>query len=214
VARRKELGLPERGNPDLEAEEGDELQDARELALDGLESRLPGKYRGYMTEVPRATPGNKAARELLRLLGPGRSVHLWGKPGNTKSHLAIHAAVGLIERYGLRVKFLDRLAIEELADIKKVPPRFTDEDVILVDDIDKVLTHDLPSRVVQTLLRRPDLGKTTIFTAQRPLAEVVAKYEPDVRNREALISRLYCVKEAEVKGPDFRLVEAAKVWSG
>ena len=184
-----------------------------QLALQGLEDALPEEYRGYMTAVPACNAGTAAAYKLVNQLKPGRSIHLWGEPGVQKTHLVVWGAAQLIKRYGVRVKYLNERIIDKLAYQFDDPPAFATEEVILLDDIDKVRTDPRPSKLVPRILERPYFGKSLLTTAQRSAGDVAARYETDPQNLSALLSRLYYLCEAEVTGPDFRPVDAARRWA-
>lgn len=77
---------------------------------------LPDLYKPFIAGLPHIHAGNRAAHDVLSKLRLGGGfVHIWGEPGNGKSHLALAHEARLIAEHAVGVRWLNERQLEAAA---------------------------------------------------------------------------------------------------
>lgn len=127
---------------------------------------LPTRYRTYTFGSFERTYGNTTALEVATQLKPGRTLFLWGNPGNGKTHLA--CAIGFRTLESGSVVFWNVAALyaqlrECIAhDLPK--PNLLAPSVLILDDLGKVKASEF---VFETLYGCLVRGSSASHTLER-----------------------------------------------
>ncbi len=171
---------------------------------------LPTRYRAYTFNSFDQTAGNAAALEVAAQLEPGRTLFLWGNPGNGKTHLACAIGFRALERGSVvfwNVAALYARLRECVAhDLPK--PNLLAPSVLILDDLGKVKASEFVYETLYGCLEsRWSNAKTTILTANHKPGVVADRLTPaslDQQASDAILSRLVAGHVVEVTGEDRR----------
>ena len=171
---------------------------------------LPARYRAYIFETLEQTPGNTEALETGLKLERGRTLYLWGNPGNGKTHLACAIGFHALERESVVFWNVAALyaALRESVANDTPRPNLLVPGVLILDDLGKVKTSEFVYETLYACLEsRWSNAKTTILTANHKPGIVADRLTPSSLDREAsdaILSRLVAGRVIEVQGEDRR----------
>lgn len=197
-------------NQPLEYELGlQQLWDARIRHRKYLAS-LPTRYRAYTFDALERTDGNAQAVEAGLNLKLGRTLYLWGNPGNGKTHLA--CAIGFRALELGSVVFWNMASLyarlRECVAHDAPKPDLLSPAVLILDDLGKVKTSEFVYETLYACLEgRWSNEKTTVLTANHKPGVVADRLTPPSLDREAadaILSRLVAGQVIEVTGEDRR----------
>ena len=171
---------------------------------------LPTRYRAYTFGSFDPTDGNAAALEIATQLEVGRTLFLWGNPGNGKTHLACAISFRALERGSVvfwNVAALYARLRECVAhDLPK--PNLLAPSVLILDDLGKVKASEFVYETLYGCLEsRWSNAKTTILTANHKPGVVADRLTPaslDQQASDAILSRLVAGHVVEITGEDRR----------
>jgi DNA replication protein DnaC len=171
---------------------------------------LPARYREYTFDTLEFTDGNAEALEVGMDLEPGRTLYLWGNPGNGKTHLACAIGFRGVER--TTVVFWNMAALyarlRECIAHDLPRPNLTAPGVLILDDLGKVKTSEFVYETLYACLEaRWSNARTTILTANHKPGVVADRLTPASLDREAsdaILSRLVAGHVVAVAGEDRR----------
>jgi DNA replication protein DnaC len=174
-----------------------------------LES-LPSRYRQYTFDGLERHDHNARAFDALRELEPGRTVFLWGNPGNGKTHLACAAGFSGLERGSVVFWNLASLCavLRDCVARDQPKPNLISMDTLILDDLGKVKTSEFVYETIYACLEhRWSNERTTILTANHKPGVIADRLTPSSLDREAadaILSRLVAGVVLEVGGADRR----------
>ena len=149
-------------------------------------------------------------RKLGLKLERGRTLYLWGNPGNAKTHLACAIGFQALERESVvfwNVAALYAALRESVANDTPRPNLLT-PGVLILDDLGKVKTSEFVYETLYACLEsRWSNAKTTILTANHKPGIVADRLTPSSLDREAsdaILSRLVAGRVIEIQGEDRR----------
>ena len=185
------------------------LWDSRARHRKYLES-LPVRYRAYTPDSIERTNGNSIAFDAGFALEAGRTLYLWGNPGNGKSHLACAVGFRRLERETVMFWNMSTLyaTLRECIAHDTTKPNLIAPDVLILDDLGKVKATEFVYETLYACLEAHwSNEKTTILTANHKPGIVADRLTPSSLDREAsdaILSRLVAGQVIEVKGEDRR----------
>jgi DNA replication protein DnaC len=174
-----------------------------------LES-LPARYRKYTFDALERHDQNARAFDALHDLEPGRTVFLFGNPGNGKTHLACATGFRLLERGSVVFWNVATLCatLRECVARDQPRPNLTSMDTLILDDLGKVKTSEFVYETLYACLEhRWSNERTTILTANHKPGVIADRLTPSSLDREAadaILSRLVAGLVLEVSGEDRR----------
>ena len=171
---------------------------------------LPTRYRTYTFGGFERTDGNTIALEVAAQLEAGRTLFLWGNPGNGKTHLACAIGFRALERGSVvfwNVAALYARLRECVAhDLPK--PNLLAPSVLILDDLGKVKASEFVYETLYGCLEmRWSNAKTTILTANHKPGVVADRLTPaslDQQASDAILSRLVAGHVVEITDEDRR----------
>ena len=171
---------------------------------------LPIRYRRYTFDHFERTDGNAAALQAAIKLEVGRTLYLWGNPGNGKTHLACAVGFQALERGSVvfwnTAALYARLRECVAHDLPK--PNLLAPMVLILDDLGKIKTSEFVYETLYGCLEsRWSNAKTTILTANHKPGVVADRLTPaslDQQAADAILSRLVAGHVIEVSGEDRR----------
>ena len=191
----------------FEAREKELLEVKRDLFLENLRKMLPESYREYLDLKPPHHEGNqKAIAEIKKLEHPNH-LHIHGVAGTTKSHMIVHLAGLWIKKHCLAVKFWKGPALYDAYMQFDGLVNLKSPDILLIDDIDKIIVSQHSKNLFQLIYQRLENGKPLVTTANRSNLDLSILYSTDEHNAVALKSRMtQFMLELEVTGEDYRRI--------
>ena len=171
---------------------------------------LPTRYRAYTFESFERTDGNTVPLEVAAQLEAGRTLFLWGNPGNGKTHLACAIGFRALERGS--VVFWNVAALygrlRECVAHDLLKPNLLAPSVLILDDLGKVKASEFVYETLYGCLEsRWSNAKTTILTANHKPGVVADRLTPailDQQASDAILSRLVAGHVVEITGEDRR----------
>ena len=125
-----------------------------------------------------------------------KSVYLYGPVGTGKSFTTSYFLFKLLKegkkvKYKKAIKMVLELSAIEPKDYKRYADGLIGVDVLVIDDIDKLkVTESRLTTLLYLIDERNDLNRLTIYTSNKTLEELYAKFSEDKEMGQAIISRI------------------------